>query len=113
MAKLPPAVKVFIIERLASFELPSEVAAAVKAEFGLSLVRSTIESCDPTKVSGSRMAKRWADLFHAKRAEYVSDIYRIRRSGPSMPGTRPASPRTDRANAWPAADPWMSWDRDS
>jgi hypothetical protein len=53
------------------------VAAAVKVEFGLSVLRHVVEDYDPTKSSGRQMAKRWVDLFHAKRAEYISDIDRI------------------------------------
>jgi hypothetical protein len=64
MPALPAKVKVFMIERLAAFEPPSVVAAAVKEEFGLSVVRQVVEGHDPTKSSGRQMAKRWVDLFH-------------------------------------------------
>jgi hypothetical protein len=77
MPTLPANVKIFMIERLAAFEPPSAVAAAVKEEFGLSVVRQVVEGHDPTKSTGRQLSKRWAELFHAKRAEYISDIDRI------------------------------------
>jgi hypothetical protein len=52
--------------------LPSEVVAAVKAEFGLSITRSTVEVYDPGKVSGRNLSKKLADLFHVKRSESSS-----------------------------------------
>jgi hypothetical protein len=58
MPAIPPNVKVFVIERLASFELPSEVVSAVKAEYGLSISRSMVECYHPGKVSGKRLSKR-------------------------------------------------------
>ena len=69
MAKIPQMVKAFIVERLASFETPSEVVAAVKAEFGLVLARQAIERYDPGKASSRGLSKELVDFFHAKRAE--------------------------------------------
>jgi hypothetical protein len=70
-------VKAFIVERLASFETPSDVVAAVKAEFNVVLDRRVMERYDPGKVSSAGLSKRWVDLFHKNRAEYIADIDRI------------------------------------
>ena len=69
MAKIPQMVKAFIVERLASFETPSEVVAAVKAEFGLVLARQAIERCETGKASSRGLSKELVDFFHAKLAE--------------------------------------------
>jgi RHS repeat-associated protein len=41
------------------------------------VVRQVVEGHDPIKSSCRQLGKRWVDLFHAKRAEYISDIDRI------------------------------------
>jgi hypothetical protein len=77
VAKLPPKVKLFIVERVAAFEPPSAVVQAVQDEFGLRVRPQLVETYDPTKTSSRGLGKRWRDLFHAKRAEYIADIDRI------------------------------------
>jgi len=90
MAVLRSEVKAFIVQALACFDTPSQVAGSVKTEFGITITRQQVESHDPTKYAGQRLAKKWADLFHEARKRFreeTADIpianraYRLRTLG--------------------------------
>ncbi len=51
MARLTSEVKTYITQALACFDSPSQVAQAVKREFGITVSRQQCESHDPTKVT--------------------------------------------------------------
>lgn len=70
-AKLSNEVKTFIVQALACFDTPSEVAAAVKAEFGLDVSKQLCETHDPTKRCAASLAKRWVALFHETRKGFL------------------------------------------
>jgi hypothetical protein len=53
------------------------VAAAVKEQFGLSVVPQVVEGYDPTKSSGRQLGKKGRDLFEVKRAEFLASADRI------------------------------------
>lgn len=74
MPKLPEPVKAFIVQRLACFDTPTQVAAAVKEEFGLEVTRQRVHEYDPGRKSPG---KKWRALFDSTRARFlegVSDI---------------------------------------
>ncbi|AJQ46425.1 MULTISPECIES: DUF2280 domain-containing protein [Pseudomonas] len=90
MAALKNEVKGFIVQALACFDTPSQVAEAVKSEFGLVVTRQQVESHDPTKASSKGLAKRWVTLFEDTRRRFreeTADIpianraYRLRALG--------------------------------
>ncbi|HDS1723393.1 DUF2280 domain-containing protein [Pseudomonas putida] len=90
MAALKNEVKGFIVQALACFDTPSQVAEAVKSEFGLVVTRQQVESHDPTKASSKGLAKRWVTLFEDTRKRFreeTADIpianraYRLRALG--------------------------------
>jgi len=90
MAVLRSEVKAYIVQALACFDTPSQVAESVKTEFGITITRQQVESHDPTKYAGQRLAKKWADLFHEARKRFreeTADIpianraYRLRTLG--------------------------------
>lgn len=70
MAALRSEVKAFIVQALACFDTPSQVAEAVKKEFGVEVSRQQCESHDPTKYAGRGLAQKWADLFHECRNRF-------------------------------------------
>lgn len=74
MKGLSSTVKIYIIQRLACFDYPSEVAKAVKEEYGIDISRQAVEANDPTKVAGRDMAKKWRDLFNEIRKKFLTDI---------------------------------------
>ncbi|MDF3199048.1 DUF2280 domain-containing protein [Pseudomonas sp. 1912-s] len=70
MAALSSEVKTFVVQALACFDTPSQVVEAVQKEFSLSITRQQVESHDPTKVSGKKLADRWKTLFEQTRKRF-------------------------------------------
>jgi len=77
MATLNNKVKAFIVQGLATYMMPSEVAEAVKKEFDLEITRQQVSSYDPTKASGMNLAQKWRDLFKQFRDDFNNDIQAI------------------------------------
>jgi len=70
---IPDEIKRFIVNALAAFDTPSQVAAAVKEEFGLDVSRQAVEAHDPTKHAGRALALKWREMFEASRAGFITD----------------------------------------
>lgn len=77
MAALNNEVKGFIVQALACFDTPSQVAAAVREEFGLEVTRQQCEAQDPTKRAGRDLAKKWVTLFHDTRKRFREETAEI------------------------------------
>lgn len=90
MAALRSEVKAYIVQALACFDTPSQVAEQVKTEFGIVITRQQCESHDPTKYAGKGLGPKWVELFHECRKRFrdeTADIpianraYRLRALG--------------------------------
>jgi hypothetical protein len=68
MAALSSEVKAFMVQALACFDMPSQVADAVKREFNIEVTREQVESHGPTKRCSKTLAKRWVEMFHDARS---------------------------------------------
>lgn len=88
MATLNDGVKAFIVQALACFDSPTQVAALVKEEFGLELDRQRVSAYDPNKSQGRNLSKKWRDYFNSEREKFKKDreaipianrAYRLRR----------------------------------
>lgn len=77
MAALKEPVKIFIVQSLASFDTPQQVADAVKQRFKIEITRQQCENYDPTKYGGRNLSKKLKDLFHKTREEFRANIYDI------------------------------------
>lgn len=77
MATLNNEVRAFIVQALACFDTPSQVAASVKEEFGLELTRQKCEAHDPTKRAGRDLAAKWVTLFHDTRKRFREETAEI------------------------------------
>lgn len=81
MKRKPPAIpdeiKRFIINALAAFDTPSQVAASVKEEFGVEVSRQAVEAHDPTKHAGRKLAGKWRDLFEASRTGFINEATQV------------------------------------
>lgn len=77
MAVLKDAHKRFIVQALACWDSPQDVADAVKVDFGLDVHRSQVAQYDPTKVAGQKLAKKWVDLFEATRKRFREEVAEI------------------------------------
>ena len=77
MAALSSEVKAFIVQALACFDTPSQVAEAVKREFNVDVSRQQVESHDPTKRCSKTLAKRWVEMFHDARKRFREETVDI------------------------------------
>lgn len=77
MAALSSEVKAFIVQALACFDTPSQVAEAVKREFNVDVTRQQVETHDPTKRCSKTLAKRWVEMFHEARAKFREETMDI------------------------------------
>ena len=77
MATLREPVKIFIVQSLACFETPQQVADAVKQEYGIEIDRRQCAAYDPTKPAGKNLSKKLSDLFIRTRKDFKSNIYDI------------------------------------
>lgn len=77
MAKLDDGVKTFIVRGLACYDTPSQVAAAVKEEFGLTLTRMQVALYDPATHAGRDLSKKWRAIFAETRKQFLESIARI------------------------------------
>lgn len=88
MAKLDDPVKEFIVQALACYDTPQQVADAVREEFGVEVTRMQVQAYDPTKSRGAdRLSKRLKAIFEATRKAFLeetakvpiaSQVYRLR-----------------------------------
>ncbi|CCF09281.1 DUF2280 domain-containing protein [Pantoea ananatis] len=74
MAALKPEIKAFIVQSVACFDTPSQVAESVLKEFGVKINRQQVEQHDPTKASGKKLAKKWVDMFGDTRNRFQTQI---------------------------------------
>lgn len=74
MAVLSTEVKAFIVQAIACFDTPSQVVKAVQIEFNLNITRQQVESHDPTKANGKKLAQKWVELFHFTRERLQNEI---------------------------------------
>ena len=77
MAALSSEVKAFIVQALACFDTPSQVAEAVKQEFNVVVSRQQVETHDPTKSAGKGLAVKWVTLFHDTRKRFREETAEI------------------------------------
>ncbi|WP_447777053.1 DUF2280 domain-containing protein [Pseudomonas chlororaphis] len=74
MTALNNEIKSFIVQSLACFDSPSQVASAVKEQFGVTVSRQQVETHDPTRKSSKGLAKRWVTLFNDTRDSFRSEM---------------------------------------
>jgi len=77
MATLREPVKIFIVQSLACFDTPQQVADAVKQEFNIEIERQQVALYDPTKATGKNLSKKLVTLFNKTRADFQKNIYDI------------------------------------
>jgi hypothetical protein len=87
MAALTEDVKLYVVQALACFDSPSQVAQAVKEQFGLQIDRRQVEAYDPTKSAGKSVAKKLKAIFEETREAFLKEtsavpvakqVYRMR-----------------------------------
>lgn len=74
MAALNNETKSFIVQALACFDTPSQVASAVREQYGVVVSRQQVETHDPTRKSSKGLAKRWVTLFNDTRDGFRNEM---------------------------------------
>lgn len=77
MAILNNEIKTFMVQALACFDTPTQVAKAVKEEFGIEVSRQQVEQHDPTKRSAHSLAKKWIAIFETTRKRFREEAAEI------------------------------------
>lgn len=73
MATLTKPQKLFIVQRLACFDTPTEVAKAVKEEFGITVSLPALSVYDPNNARGKELSKELREAFEATRKRFLED----------------------------------------
>lgn len=74
MAALENGVKQFIVKALACFDTPTQVAEAVKAEYGLDVSRQQVATYDPTKYNGQYLSPKLRMIFECTRERFFREL---------------------------------------
>ncbi len=78
MAELNDQIKTFIVQQLACYMQPSQVAEAVKAEFDTEVDRRHVQFYHPERGgAGKKMPQKWANLFHETRRQFDTQVASI------------------------------------
>lgn len=77
MAALKDEVKAFIVQGLACFDTPTQVADAVKQEFDVVVTRQQVATYDPTKYVGKGLSAKWRALFEDTRQRFREETAEI------------------------------------
>lgn len=75
--KLSQEAITYILQALACFDTPSEVAEVVNKEFGIKIAKQSVEKYDPTKQAGKNLALKWKKIFEDSRKAFVDKIMSI------------------------------------
>jgi hypothetical protein len=71
MARLEPNVQAYIVQRLACFDSPKQIADAVLDAFGVTIIRQRVEDYDPAK--RPKLAKKWVAMHAAMRSAFLEE----------------------------------------
>jgi hypothetical protein len=77
MAALAENVKLRIVQALACFDTPSQVAKEIKAEFGLDVSPQQCEAYDPNKRVGQKLSEKFRLIFAETRKTFLEDTSTI------------------------------------
>lgn len=74
MAVLTTEVRAFIVQGLACFDTPTQVAKDVMEHFGVEVTRQQVAQHDPTKVAGVSLGAKWKELFEETRQKFRDEV---------------------------------------
>jgi hypothetical protein len=72
---LTDEIRTFIVQSLACFDTPTQVAEAVRVHFNVEISRQHVYAYDPK--SSQRVGQRWKELHAATRQAYLQDVAAI------------------------------------
>ena len=77
VAILTDNIKLAIVQALACFDTPSQVAEAVQQEFGIPVTRMQVALYDPTKPAGKKVSAKLKAIFEETREKFLADVSTI------------------------------------
>lgn len=77
MAALTNDVKIFIVQALARFETPTQVAAAVKQTYRIEVSLQQLNAYNPETVAGGRMSAKLKTIFAETREKFRTKLDEI------------------------------------
>jgi hypothetical protein len=77
MPALTEPMKLFIVQALACYDTPTQVAQAVKEEFGLDVTRMQVARYDAPKATAKDLSKKLRDVFAVTREAFLADVSTI------------------------------------
>lgn len=77
MAQLTEPMKLFMVQALACYDTPSQVAQAVKEEFGVVVTRQQVARYDASKATAKDLSRKLRDVFAATREKFLADVSEI------------------------------------
>jgi hypothetical protein len=77
LPSLTGAVKVFIVERLACFDSPTDVQKVVKQEFRVDVSPQQLTAYNPDTRAGQRLSKPLREVFETTRKRYLEGTSNI------------------------------------
>ncbi|MDN8612782.1 DUF2280 domain-containing protein [Variovorax ginsengisoli] len=77
MATLSDPIKLFIVQALACYDTPSQVAAAVKEQFEVEITRMQVSTYDFGKPTCRGISKKLQAVFEATREKFLADVSAI------------------------------------
>lgn len=77
MAILTENIKIFVVQGLACFDTPSQIASAVKEQFGVEMPRQQVARYDPTKTHNKDVSPRLRAVFETARAKFIENVSAI------------------------------------
>lgn len=75
--KLSDDVKKVIVQGLACFDTPTQVAAQVKEEYGIVLPIQNILTYNPERHAGKDLSQKWKTIFEETRKAFLKDTAMI------------------------------------
>lgn len=75
--KLNDEQRTFVVQSLACFDSVSTVRENLKKDYGVEVSLQAIETYDPNKKAGAKLAKKWKVLFEATREAFINDTSEI------------------------------------
>lgn len=73
--KLTEPIKLFIVQSLAKFLTPTEVAEAVNLEFAVVIPRQNIRKYNPEQ--NPKIALKWKEIFEQTRKQFLENVSEI------------------------------------
>lgn len=79
--KLSEEAQIFAVTELACFRTPSEVAEALKTEYGVEITRQSVQRYDPTTYAGRTLSEKLKTVFSDARRRWREETADIAISG--------------------------------